>query len=105
MVSTTALGCGVACAPAKIVKRQELRRLLAGWQAGRQDLGDVVGTRKRLQMPRQRRHVSCLNGHRVSQLILQGEIAAHGVRSLVVVLDSTQRQPGCENLKWTEWVA
>ena len=81
-------GC-VACTSAKILKGQELRRCFAGWQVSRQDLGEIVRTRKHFQMPPQRGHVARLDGHAWSELILQGEVAAHRVRSLVVELDST----------------
>src|SRR5579862_6254601 len=43
-------------------------------------------------MPPQRGYVACLDGHGRSQLILQSQVATHGVWCLVVKLDSTQPQ-------------
>src|SRR6266852_7163743 len=98
MVVTTTLCSRVARVPSEIREVHESLGIYAGWLDG----FDVVGSRKRFQVPRQRGHVASLHGHGRSQLILQGKVGTHRIWSLVIKLDSTQGQAVSIDQKWIQ---
>src|SRR5579863_1824394 len=65
-------------------------RRICELKPGRQNLCWVVRSWEHFQMAPQRSHVSSLDRDRGCQLILQSEVSAHGIRRLVIELDSTQ---------------
>src|SRR5580700_5740294 len=67
------------------------------------DGGGAVRARERLQVPGQRSHVAGLQGHRRRQLVLNGEIATHRVRSVVIKLNPAQCQTAGVDQERAQW--
>ena len=94
MIVTVPVGGGVAVVLPEIGEWDAALRRRSGGEAGvhGQNLSGSVGAGEHLQMPRQRGHISGLHAEGRRYLILQRQVTAHGVRSLVVELDAAQRQ-------------